>query len=109
MKLQIIELNPVVSAAQIEEALKDVIDPELGLDIVNLGLVYTLQLVGGNVAVTMTLTTPGCPMHGSIKRDILYRLERLPGVEWVDIELVWDPPWSPEAMSDEARRQLSWL
>lgn len=107
--ITITELNPSVSADTIINALKEVYDPELGVDIVNLGLVYDLHIAADSVQIMMTLTTPGCPLHGTIKKNALRQLERLPGVAWVDIQLVWDPLWSPERMSDEAKRQLSWL
>lgn len=109
MAIDITELNPVVPADQVIEALKDVIDPELGVDLINLGLVYGLELVGDNVKVSMTLTTPGCPMHGSIEKDVLMTLERLPGIEWVDVQIVWDPPWSIDRISEKGRQQLYWL
>lgn len=109
MAIETTEINPRVPASQVIEALADVYDPELGLDLVNLGLVYEVAVVGSNVNVSMTLTTPGCPMHGSIQKDVLMTLERLPGVEWVDVQLVWDPPWTPDRISQEGRRQLYWL
>ncbi|HEX7021367.1 MAG TPA: metal-sulfur cluster assembly factor, partial [Trueperaceae bacterium] len=62
-----------------------------------------------DINVVMTLTTPGCPMHGSIEKEVRLTLERLPGVEWVGVQIVWDPPWSIDRISEEGRRQLSWL
>lgn len=103
------ELNPVQPSATVLEVLGQVIDPELGVDVVNLGLVYELHLVGDAVTVVMTLTTPGCPMHGTIEQDVRARLERLPGVTAVDLQLVWDPPWHPRLMTEAAKRQLYWI
>ena len=107
--VEIVEVNPVQPPEAVVAALSEVIDPELGLDIVSLGLVYELHLVGEDVTVLMTLTTPGCPMHGSIRQDVLRTVERLPGVGYVDVQLVWDPPWSIERISAKGREQLSWL
>lgn len=109
MSVEITELNPVVPATQVIEALGDVIDPELGVDLVNLGLVYAVAVIDRNIEATISLTTPGCPMHGTIEKDVLLTLERLPGVEFVDVKIVWDPPWSPAMMTDEGRRRLHWL
>ncbi len=87
-------------------ALGEVVDPELALDILALGLVYAVQIAGEAVAVEMTLTTPGCPLHGSIVAAVEGRLAAVDGVESVDVTVVWDPPWTPASMSDEARRAL---
>lgn len=103
------ELRADVPADELIEALHDVYDPELGIDIVHLGLVYGVAVVGGDVQVTMTLTTPGCPMHGSIEEDVRATLGRRAGVDSVDVLVCWDPPWSPASMSDEAKRSLGWL
>ena len=109
MAIEVTELNPVVPSSQVIEALGDVIDPELGVDLVNLGLVYGVTIIGKNVEATITLTTPGCPMHGTIEKEVLMTLERLPGVEFVDVKVVWDPPWSPALLTAEGRRKLHWL
>lgn len=89
-------------------ALRDVIDPELGVNVVDLGLVMDVALDGNHVTVTMTLTTPGCPLHGTITREAEVRIGRVPGVRTVHVELAWDPPWTPDRMSDEGKRQLGW-
>jgi len=92
---------------QILEALRQVIDPELGVNIVDLGLVYDVRCGdGGDVVVRMTLTTPGCPMHDSIAWWAEKRLSDLPGVRSARVDVVWDPPWTPERMSPEAKRML---
>ena len=90
------------------ERLREVYDPELGIDLVNLGLVYELASDGGALTVGMTLTTPGCPMGGSIPDQVRFSLETIPGVKEVQVELVWEPQWEPEMMSDEAKHALGW-
>ncbi|HRP27681.1 MAG TPA: metal-sulfur cluster assembly factor [Burkholderiaceae bacterium] len=85
------------------EALKDVFDPELGYNIVDLGLVYGATMKDAAALVTMTLTTPGCPASDVIQAGVRQRLEEVPGVEMVDIDLVWDPAWSPQSMSRAAK------
>lgn len=85
------------------EALKDVFDPELGYNIVDLGLVYGATMKDAAALITMTLTTPGCPASDVIQAGVRQRLEEVPGVEMVDIDLVWDPPWRPQSMSLEAK------
>lgn len=98
----------MVDPSMVREALKSVIDPELGLNVVDLGLIYEIQVEGGHVGVVMTLTTPGCPLHGSMADGVRDAVRILPGVQSVDVELVWDPPWSPERMSREAMQALGW-
>ncbi len=88
--------------------LLEVYDPELGIDLVNLGLVYELGSVGGALTVAMTLTTPGCPMGGSIPDQVRFSLETIPGVREVQVELIWEPQWEPEMMSASAKRALGW-
>lgn len=89
------------------EALRYVMDPELGINIVDLGLVYRAEVEGGRVRVEMTMTTPACPV-GPYLRDLAEAAirENGMGVESVDVRLVWDPPWHPGMMSEESRRQL---
>jgi len=81
----------------------------LGIDLVNLGLVYGLRVEDGVAMVTMTLTTPGCPMGGSIPDQVRFSVGTVPGVREAQVELVWDPPWEPEMMSDAAKHALGWL
>jgi metal-sulfur cluster biosynthetic enzyme len=91
------------------EALHEVIDPELGVNIVDLGLVYDVAIGSdGDVAITMTLTTPGCPLGGYLEDEINGCLRRFPAVRAVSVDLVWEPPWGPAAMTDAAKRQLGW-
>ncbi|HWG84329.1 MAG TPA: metal-sulfur cluster assembly factor [Deinococcales bacterium] len=88
--------------------LTQVVDPELGLDIVDLGLVYDVQVDLPTARVTMTLTTPGCPLHDSMTDGVREALSRLPGVRDVQVDLVWEPRWTPERMTEGARRRLGW-
>lgn len=94
----------------LRELLREVIDPEVGINIVDLGLVYEVRLSGDGVAmVRMTLTTPGCPLGGYLDDAIRETLWGVPGVGDVDVRIVWDPPWDPDAMmSDWAKEQLGW-
>lgn len=85
------------------ETLRQVIDPELGVNIVDLGLIYSVQPIAGGLKVIMTLTTPGCPMHTSIAEGVRNILLTLDGVSNVEVEIVWDPPWHPSMMTDAGR------
>jgi metal-sulfur cluster biosynthetic enzyme len=88
-------------------ALKAVIDPELGINIVDLGLVYRAERIGNVVAVRMTMTTPSCPLGEMLLEEVRTALhETYPQAAQVSVELVWDPPWSAALMSPAARRQL---
>jgi len=90
--------------SQANELLKEVIDPEIGINIVDLGLVYELSLSEDKeIKVTMTLTTPGCPMHESIAVGVQSAILDLDTVKEVEVDLVWDPPWRPAKMSEEGR------
>jgi metal-sulfur cluster biosynthetic enzyme len=85
------------------ETLRQVIDPELGCNIVDLGLVYSVTVTDAKVSVVMTLTTPGCPMHESIRWGAQNALLNLEGVETAEVEVVWDPPWHPSMMTEAGR------
>ena len=85
------------------EALRQVEDPELGMDIVELGLVYDAEVDGPKVKVVHTLTSLGCPAGPMIQENIHEVTSALPGVEDVEVELSWDPPWTPEKMSEDAK------
>jgi metal-sulfur cluster biosynthetic enzyme len=85
------------------EAMRGVEDPELGMDIVDLGLLYDVEVEGPNVKVIHSLTSIGCPAGPMIQEDIHRTASELPGVEEVEVELTWDPPWTPERMSDDAK------
>jgi radical SAM protein len=91
-----------VSAADVERALAGVLDPELGLSVVDLGLVYGIDVSGGRVAVTMTLTAPGCPIHDAMTEWVRQAVLRVPGVERVEVALTFDPPWTPDRIRSGA-------
>jgi metal-sulfur cluster biosynthetic enzyme len=86
--------------------LKTVFDPELHMNIVDLGLVYGVDIKDRAVTVQMTLTTPGCPYGPYLLHNVDQAVKSVPGVESADIEVVWTPPWSPERMTEEARLEL---
>ena len=88
------------------EALKEVYDPELHFNIVDLGLVYEVDVKDGDIKVLMTLTTPACPIGPMITEQIQEMLGIMPGVKDVDVEFTFDPPWGPDMMSDEAKSDL---
>jgi metal-sulfur cluster biosynthetic enzyme len=85
------------------EALRAVEDPELGMDIVELGLLYDVEVDGPRVKVIHTLTSMGCPVGPMIQENVDQIVRAMPDVEDVDVELTWDPPWTPEKMSDDAK------
>ena len=90
----------------IYESLKSVFDPEIPVNVVDLGLIYDVQVTKGDVYVQMTLTFPGCGMGPFIAQQAEWAIQDIEGVEDVEIELVFDPPWSPDLISEEARSQL---
>jgi metal-sulfur cluster biosynthetic enzyme len=85
------------------EALRQVEDPELGMDIVELGLLYDVEVADSNVKVIHTLTSMGCPVGPMIQEDVHRVVSELPDVGQVDVELTWEPPWTPEKMSEDAK------
>lgn len=92
------------------EALKEIYDPEIPVNIYDLGLVYGVDVTGdGHVVVTMTLTTPHCPVAESMPGEVELRVGSVPGVGVAEVNLVWDPPWDPAKMSDEAKLELGML
>ena len=91
-------------------ALKEIYDPEIPVNIYELGLIYGVDVTGdGDVAVTMTLTTPHCPVAESMPAEVELRVGAVPGVRAAEVNLVWDPAWDPAKMSDEARLELGML
>ena len=92
---------------EIRAALKTVIDPELGINIVDLGLVYHAERNATGIAVELTMTTPACPLGEMMSEEVRRVLgERFSDVADIRVDIVWDPPWSPDLMSEESRRQL---
>ena len=98
--------TPPLNETLILETLRQVVDPEIDCNIVDLGLVYGVAINGGRVSVQMTLTTQGCPMHESIAAGVRMALLNLEGVEDADVEVVWDPPWHPSMMSELGRARV---
>ena len=95
-----------ITETQVYEALKECYDPEIPVNLVELGLIYDVKIIDDWVGVKMTLTTPGCGMSGMISQDVRNRLLRIPGVKEADVRIVWEPAWSPARMSPEARKRL---
>jgi FeS assembly SUF system protein len=100
-------VDPAVLENEIVEQLKSVFDPEIPVNIYELGLIYDVDIQpGGDVHIKMTLTSPACPVAGSLPGEVQRKVESVPGVASADIELVWDPAWNPSMMSEAARLQL---
>lgn len=95
-----------VTEGKVMEVLGDIYDPEIPIDIVNLGLVYGVRIEGSTVNVDMTMTSPGCPAATQIVAEAKYLLEEMEGVSEVNVEIVWDPPWDPGKMSEAAKESL---
>ncbi|WP_334328541.1 metal-sulfur cluster assembly factor [Companilactobacillus sp. HBUAS59699] len=91
---------------QVKESLMDVIDPELGIDIVNLGLIYKIDIIDGNCIITMTLTTMGCPLGDYLHDEITDAAKLVDGVNTVEINLVWEPAWDLDMASRFAKISL---
>lgn len=92
------------------EALKDIFDPEIPVNIYDLGLIYGVEVTDdGHAVVSMTLTTPHCPVAETMPAEVELRVGAVPGVGDVEVNLVWDPPWDPGKMSDEAKLELGML
>ena len=92
------------------DALKSVYDPEIPVDIYELGLIYDIAISeDGDAVVQMTLTTPHCPVAESLPNEVELRVLSVPGIRDAEVKLVWDPPWDPSKMSDEARLELGML
>ena len=96
--------------AEVVNALKSIYDPEIPVDIYELGLIYDVDISeDGDAIVTMTLTTPHCPVAESLPQEVELRVLGVPGIRDAEVKLVWDPPWDPSKMSDEARLELGML
>jgi metal-sulfur cluster biosynthetic enzyme len=93
---------------EVQDALTNVIDPELGLDFVELGLIYEIEIDGGDVHVTFTLTAPGCPIGPEVSEQIEEFVSELDGVESVRSTMVFTPPWTPDRMSEDAKFALGY-
>jgi metal-sulfur cluster biosynthetic enzyme len=102
------EVSNMPTEDEVMDALSNVIDPELGLDFVELGLIYSVEVNGGNVSVTFTLTTPGCPIGPQVTEQIDEFVGELEGVSSVESQMVFTPAWSPEMMSEDAKFALGY-
>jgi metal-sulfur cluster biosynthetic enzyme len=97
------------SEAAVRDVLEGVFDPEVGINIVDLGLVYGIDITGDDVKVTMTLTTPGCPLHETIAEAVDSSIHYfIPDVENVNIDLVWEPRWNTDMITPAGRKALGW-
>ncbi|MCJ7456258.1 iron-sulfur cluster assembly protein [Candidatus Bathyarchaeota archaeon] len=96
----------MVTMEDIMKALKECYDPEIPVNVWDLGLIYDVAVDDDKVHVKMTLTAPGCPMHSFISQEVKEKLQTVSGVKEATVEVVWDPPWSPDKMSPEAKAQL---
>ena len=101
--------TPPLDEPLILETLRQVVDPEIDCNIVDLGLIYSTRIEGPKVTVQMTLTTPGCPMHESIALGVKNALLNLAAVAVAEVEVVWDPPWNQAMMTEAAKLQLGLL
>ncbi|KKQ89640.1 MAG: hypothetical protein UT12_C0010G0011 [Candidatus Curtissbacteria bacterium GW2011_GWC2_38_9] len=99
----------MVTQEQVVEKLKACIDPELGINIVDLGLIYAVNIEDSRVNVLMTMTTPGCPLDSYFVKDITTKVKSLKGVSGVSVEMTFDPPWSSTKMSDESKEFLGFV
>lgn len=102
-------MTAVPDTELIRDALRKVVDPEVGANIVDLGLVYRIELSGRQLLVEMTMTSPACPMGDLIVDDAHAELDRvLPPDVSVNLQVVWEPPWNPSMMSEQCRQRLGW-
>ena len=95
-----------VTIEGVMSVLRNCYDPELPVNIVDLGLIYNVAVEDDNVKVKMTLTTVGCPAHAYLMHQVQTEIEKVPGVKSAEVEIVWEPPWTPDKMSPEARKKL---
>lgn len=96
----------MVEEADVREKLRNVVDPELNVNIVDLGLVYEIKIEGDTADILMTLTTPGCPLHSMFDELVREEVLKLDEIERVDLELTFEPRWTPEKMSEEAKEKV---
>jgi len=104
------KIHPIIVEAEAIEACRSIYDPEIPVNIFELGLIYRLEVdEHGVVEVDMTLTSPGCPVAGTLPGEVANKIRDVPGVTDVKLELVWDPPWSMDKMSEEAKLELGFF
>jgi metal-sulfur cluster biosynthetic enzyme len=99
---------PPLDEAAVLQHLRQVIDPEIDCNIVDLGLIYGVQIQGSKLLVQMTLTTPGCPMHESIAWGVKTALLNVEGIDDAQVDIIWDPPWHPSMMTDYGRERVGY-
>lgn len=103
-------MNSIVIEAQVIEALRTIFDPEIPVNIYEMGLIYDVKVEpSGVVAIRMTLTSPNCPAAQSLPSEVEAKVKEVPGVTDAKIEIVWEPPWDPDKMSEAARLQLGMM
>jgi len=108
--MQVQEISDEERLDQIIAAIRTVFDPEIPTNVYDLGLIYAIDAVGdSDIAIKMTLTAPGCPVAGTLPGMVARAVESVDSVDHCNVELVWDPPWSKDNMSDEAKLQLGLL
>jgi FeS assembly SUF system protein len=95
--------------AQIMQGLKKIYDPEIPMNIVDLGLIYGMDWKDDDVTLHMTLTAPGCPVAGILAEEVKGTIEKVPNVHSAVVDMIWEPPWTPERMSEFAKRQFGYL
>jgi metal-sulfur cluster biosynthetic enzyme len=100
------ELNSEITVGRIYDVLRLCNDPEIPVNIVDLGLIYQIKINGDWVGITMTLTTPGCAMGGYIANDVKEKLLTIPGVHEADVKIIWEPKWEPRMMTAEGKKKL---
>ena len=96
----------MITEDQVWESLTKCYDPEIPVNVVDLGLIYDVQIDNSNINIKMTLTQKGCPMHSQITQDVKSKLMAVEGVTEANVEMVWDPPWNPQMISESARKKL---
>lgn len=96
----------MITEQNVREVLKECYDPEIPLNVLDLGLIYEIRLDDSVVEIDMTLTAPGCPMHAMISKGIEEKVRKMEGVEDVKVNMVWDPPWTPERISEDGKKKL---
>jgi metal-sulfur cluster biosynthetic enzyme len=98
----------MITEQNVREALKECYDPEIPLNVLDLGLIYNIRLDNNAIEIDMTLTAPGCPMHTMISKGIEEKVRQIDGVNDVKVNVIWDPPWTPERISEEGKKILGY-
>jgi FeS assembly SUF system protein len=99
----------MLTQEQVYEVLRNCYDPEIPINLVDLGLIYGVTVEDDHVHVVMTLTAPGCPAHTFISEEVRMHVSQIPGVKSAKVQVVWDPPWDPSRMSDAAKKRLGFM